>query len=66
MIWRVTLGYANVRIPVYMMTGNIAKTFTQDPTNPKSIYLPISQNQLTGIEFSYSIFIYIIHIFLPK
>lgn len=59
MIWRVSVGYGNVRIPVYMMTGNTSKTFTQDPTNPKSVYLPVSQNQVTGIEFSYSIFIYI-------
>jgi hypothetical protein len=59
MIWRVSLDYSTVRIPVYMKTGESAKVFTQDPTNSDSVYLPISQNQLTGIEFSYCIFIYI-------
>ena len=59
MIWRVVNDYSNVRISVYPFTGSDSRTFTQDPTNPNSVYLPISQNQLTGIEFSYCLFVYI-------
>jgi hypothetical protein len=49
------------RIVVYPKTGNLNKTFTQDPasTDPNMINLPLSENQLTGIEFSYSTFVYI-------
>ena len=58
-LWRAYLGYGTTRISVFPMTTNMPKTFQQDPSNPLSVYLPISQNQLTGIEFSYSTFIYV-------
>jgi hypothetical protein len=58
-LWRAFLGYGTTRIVVYPMTTNLAKTFQQDISNPQSVYLPVSQNQLTGIEFTYSTFIYI-------
>jgi len=58
-MWRVYLSYGNARVSVYPMTTNISKVFQQDPSNTDSVYLPVSQNQLTGIEFSYSIFIYV-------
>lgn len=53
--------YHGSRIAVYPKTGNISKTFIQDPSSsdPNAINLPLSENQLTGIEFSYSSFIYI-------
>jgi len=58
-LWRAYLGYGTTRIAVFPMTTNMPKTFQQDPSNPLSVYLPVSQNQLTGIEFSYSTFIYV-------
>jgi len=58
-MWRIFLSYSGTRVVVYPMTGSSAKVFTQDPSDLKSVYLPVSQNQLTGIEFSYSTFIYI-------
>lgn len=58
-LWRAYLGYGNTRVMVYPMTTNMPKTFQQDPSNPQTVYLPVSQNQLTGIEFSYSTFIYV-------
>lgn len=58
-LWRAYLSYGTTRIVVYPMTTNMTKTFQQDPSNPLSVYLPVSQNQLTGIEFSYSTFIYV-------
>lgn len=58
-LWRAYLGYGTTRIVVYPMTTNTSKTFQQDPSNPLSVYLPVSQNQLTGIEFTYSTFIYV-------
>jgi len=58
-LWRAYLGYGTTRIVVYPMTTNMSKTFQQDPSNAKSVYLPVSQNQLTGIEFSYSTFLYV-------
>jgi len=56
-------SYDSARVDVYMMTGNSKKEFIQDPNNscneknPKTLYT--SENQLTGIEFSYATFIYI-------
>jgi hypothetical protein len=58
-LWRAYLGYGTTRVVVFPMTTNLAKTFQQDMTNPQAVYLPVSQNQLTGIEFSYSTFLYI-------
>lgn len=61
-------GYAKARIPVYEMTssGFDERVFLQDDTNPvnpsgsvKTLRLYPSENQLTGIEFSYTSFIYI-------
>lgn len=58
-LWRAYLGYGTTRVMVYPMTTNMSKIFYQDPSNVKSVYLPVSQNQLTGIEFTYSTFIYV-------
>jgi hypothetical protein len=58
-LWRAYLAYSGTRVVVYPMTGNMSKIFTQDPSSPNAVYLPVSQNQLTGIEFSYSTFIYV-------
>ena len=41
------------------MTGSASKIITQDPANSNSKTLVLSENQLTGIEFSYSTFLYI-------
>jgi hypothetical protein len=57
--WRAYLGYGAAKTVVFPMTTNMSKIFYQDPSNPLSVYLPVSQNQLTGIEFSYSTFIYV-------
>jgi hypothetical protein len=58
-LYRAYLGYGNVRIPVYPYTGNRSIKIEQNPANPSSKTLPLSENQLTGIEFSYSTFVYI-------
>ena len=58
-LYRAYLGYSNVRIPVYPVTGNRTLKIEQNPSNPSSKTLPLSENQLTGIEFSYSTFVYI-------
>jgi hypothetical protein len=58
-LYRAYLGYGNVRIPVYPYTGNRSMKIEQNPNNPSSKNLPLSENQLTGIEFSYSTFVYI-------
>jgi hypothetical protein len=54
------MNYGKSRVDVYPMTGNRTITFEQDPNNSANTkLLPYSENQLTGIEFSYSLFIYI-------
>lgn len=60
-LWRVYLSYAGTRISVYPYTGQRPVTFSQDITSGQSnvTYLPVSQNQVTGIEFSYSTFLYV-------
>ena len=60
-LWRSYLTYGSARIAVYPYTGSSAKTIVvkQDPANPNSKTLALSENQLTGIEFSYSTFLYI-------
>jgi hypothetical protein len=58
-LYRAYLGYGKSRIAVMPKTTNGAKRFAQDPNNPSSLTLPLSENQLTGIEFSYSTFLYI-------
>lgn len=60
-MYRAYLQYGKTRIAVYPYTGSSSKTkiIQQNPTNPKSITLPLSENQFTGIEFSYSTFLYI-------
>ena len=61
-IWN---GYSSVKVPILTVTSSSSggpKVFSQDPNNPQAKnYLPLSpsENQLTGIEFSYSTFIYI-------
>jgi hypothetical protein len=60
-LWRAYLMYKSAKIVVYGKTGNMNRSFPQDPasTDPNTVYLPLSENQLTGIEFSYSSFLYI-------
>ena len=58
-IYRALLGYGQARIEVYPYTGNRSLKIEQDPQNPSSKTLTLSENQLTGIEFSYSTFAYI-------
>lgn len=60
-IYKAYLGYGSQRIAVYPYTGSSTKTviFKQDPNNTSNITLPLSDNQLSGIEFSYSTFLYI-------
>jgi hypothetical protein len=60
-LWRAYLNYGAARIDVYPYTGASSKTIViqQDPRNPSSKTLALSENQLTGIEFSYSTFLYI-------
>ena len=60
-IYTAYLSYGKARIPVYPYTVGSSKQIIipQDPNNPSSITLVQSDNQLTGIEFSYSSFIYI-------
>jgi hypothetical protein len=58
---RAYLAMNGSRITVYPKTGNRSKTFLQDPSSsdPNAKNLPLSENQLTGIEFSYSTFVFI-------
>jgi hypothetical protein len=60
-LYRAYLSYGNSRVVVYPFTGSSSKTkvIKQDPNAAGSITLPASDNQLTGIEFTYSTFIYI-------
>jgi len=60
-LYRTYLSYSAARINVYPYTGNTTKIFYQDPTSSQAntVTLPLSDNQLTGIEFSYSTFLYI-------
>lgn len=60
-LYRAYLSYGNSRIVVYPFTGSSSKTkvIKQDPNAAGSITLPASDNQLTGIEFTYSTFLYI-------
>jgi hypothetical protein len=56
------LGYNNARVAVYPVTGSQdvgQRIFHQDPNHSDNVILPQSENQLTGIEFSYSVFLYI-------
>ena len=60
-LYRAYLQYGSARISIYPKTGNRTVKFEQDPssTSPTAKNLPLSENQLTGIEFSYSLFVYI-------
>ena len=58
-LYRAYLSYGKARVDVYPFTGSSTKVFKQDPSNPTSITLPVSENQLTGIEFTYSVFLYV-------
>jgi hypothetical protein len=60
-LWRTYLAFTGSRVVVYPVTGQNAVTFPQDITTSQSNvkYLPVSQNQVTGIEFSYSTFLYV-------
>jgi hypothetical protein len=57
--YRAYLGYGKAKIQVYPYTGSRSVKIEQNPNNPSAKNLPVSENQLTGIEFSYSTFIYI-------
>jgi len=60
-LYKAYLSYGSQRVEVYPYTGSSSKSisFKQDPKNTANIVLPFSDNQMTGIEFSYSAFIYI-------
>lgn len=60
-LYKAYLSYGNSRVVVYPFTGSSSKTkvIKQDPNAAGSITLPASDNQLTGIEFTYSTFLYI-------
>ena len=58
-LYRAYLSYSGARIAVYPVTGNKTKVIQQDPRRPNAMTLALSENQLTGIEFSYSCFLYI-------
>jgi len=53
------LKYDSVRTEVYPFTGNQSKSFPQNPNNKENKTLYVSDNQLTGIEFTYTAFVYI-------
>ena len=57
--YRAYLGYGKAKIQVYPYTGSRSVKIEQNPNNSSAITLPVSENQLTGIEFSYSTFVYI-------
>jgi hypothetical protein len=58
-MYKAYLGYGKAKIQVYPYTGSRSVKIEQNPNNPSAITLPVSENQLTGIEFSYSTFVYI-------
>jgi hypothetical protein len=60
-LYRAYLSYGSAQVVVYPYTGSSTKTLTfqQNPANTANKTLPLSDNQLTGIEFSYSTFLYI-------
>jgi hypothetical protein len=60
-MWRAYLSFSAAKIDVYPFTGSSAKSIIikQDPANARSKTLALSENQLTGIEFSYTTFLYI-------
>lgn len=58
-MYRAYLGYGKARVAVYPFTGNRSMKIEQNPNSPGAKTLPLSENQLTGIEFSYSLFTYI-------
>lgn len=61
-MYKAWYAYTGARIPIIDSTcpsGN-PQMFRQDPANPSNkTILPYSENQLTGIEFSYTTFVYI-------
>jgi hypothetical protein len=60
-LYKSYLGYGKARIAVLPMTASSTKSIVvrQDPKQSTSKTLVFSENQLTGIEFSYSTFLYI-------
>ena len=60
-LYKAYLSYGKSRVVVYPFTGSSSKprVIKQDPNAAGSITMPASDNQLTGIEFSYSTFLYI-------
>jgi hypothetical protein len=58
-------GYSSARIPIIENTSSSCEqcanqsSVCTNPCNPNCTILPLSENQLTGIEFSYTGFIYI-------
>ena len=60
-LYKAYLGYGAARIAVLPVTASSGKTILikQDPKNSSSKTLVHSENQLTGIEFSYSTFLYL-------
>jgi hypothetical protein len=58
-LYRAYLNYGSARIAVVPKTTSGSKIIQQNPAAFGAINLPLSENQLTGIEFSYSTFVYI-------
>jgi hypothetical protein len=58
-LYKAYISYNSARVDVYPYTGNVTKEFKQDPNNPMNTTLSVSDNQLTGIEFTYATFIYV-------
>ena len=64
-LYKIYNGYSNLRIAIVPNTASTCSSCSaglstcSNPCNPKCLTLPISENQLTGIEFSYTGFIYI-------
>jgi hypothetical protein len=60
-LYKSYLNYGSAQVSVYPYTGSSSKQkiIKQNPSDPKAITLYPSENQLTGIEFSYSMFLYI-------
>jgi hypothetical protein len=58
-LYRAYLNYGSARIPVLTKTSSSPKVIQQNPAQIGAINLPMSENQLTGVEFSYSTFVYI-------
>lgn len=60
-VYKAYLHMSYAKVPLYPFTGSSNKmiVISQDPADPKAKTAYPSENELTGIEFSYSTFLYI-------